>query len=86
MNPKGTEKLSGDDALGEFGTKESGFAGGGPFSCMNCVHMKHVKNQDVVCTHPEVNDDPALEDRDRTGGFVIVDFDDCCRYVRPAED
>lgn len=81
---KGLEKLGNKDAFGEFGTKESGFASGGPFSCLNCVHRKIVSKRDV-CTHPTVNDDPALKDRDRSGGFIVVAFDDCCRYVRPEE-
>ena len=74
------DSLAGDFA--EYGTKASGFADGGPFSCTNCVHMKHTNKSDV-CTHPKVNDDPELKDRDRVSSFVVVDSRDCCRYVRP---
>jgi hypothetical protein len=85
VKPTGLEKLAEGSAFGEFGTKESGFAGGGPFSCMNCAHRRSVKDQ-AVCGHPKVNDDPELKKRNRSGGFVIIGFDDCCRYVRPADE
>lgn len=67
----------------EYGTKASGFAGGGPFSCKNCVHKKAMESQ-RVCVHPKVNADPDLADRKRAGKFLIIDADDCCRYVRPS--
>lgn len=69
----------------EFGTKASGFAEGGPFSCMNCVHMQHVNNEDV-CVHPTVKSDPDLAHLLTPEGNIKVDYDDCCRFVRPAED
>ena len=67
---------------GEIGTKASGFADNGPYSCMSCIHKKHVKNTDV-CTHPTVNADPELEGNPREGDFLVVGYDECCRFVRP---
>jgi len=84
VKPTGLENLATGSGFGEFGTKASGFAGGGPFSCSMCAHKRNVK-QESVCAHPKVNEDPDLKDRDRAGGFVIVGFDDCCRFVRPQE-
>lgn len=83
QEPEGLEQLGGE--FGEIGTKASGFADSGPYHCMNCVWKKHVNETDV-CTHPVVNADPELKDRQRTGDFLIVDWDDCCRYVRPPSD
>ena len=76
------------NGIEELGTKASGFAGGGPFSCMNCVHRTpHSKNaagEEVdSCKHPTVMDDPELQDRKLPDGTIEVDNDDCCRFVRP---
>lgn len=69
----------------EYGTKASGFATDGPFSCKNCVHKMSTRGV-AICTHPKVNDDPQLRQRARgQNGYVIVDADDCCRYVRPTK-
>lgn len=80
--PKGTEALASKKELGEYGTATSGFAEGGPFSCLNCVHMKHTEEEDV-CTHPSVMADPDLADKKTEEGYITVDWDDCCRFVRP---
>jgi hypothetical protein len=82
---KGLQQLASKKPTGEIGTKASGFSEGGPFSCNNCVHMTHKNNVDV-CSHPKVNSDPELKDEPREGGLIMVDFDDCCRYVRPPEE
>ncbi len=76
------------DQIEELGTKMSGFAGGGPFSCMDCIHRTpHSKNAEGVevdsCKHPAVMDDPELQDRKLPDGTIEVDSDDCCRFVRP---
>src|SRR5208337_1984655 len=70
------------EGQGEIGTKASGFAEGGPYSCNNCVWMIHEDNEDV-CSHPVVNADPELAQLKNDMGHVRVDFDDCCRFVRP---
>jgi len=75
---------------GEIGTKASGFSGGGPFSCMDCVHRSpHSKRKDGSiadsCKHPKVMSDPELADDKLPDGTIEVDADDCCRYVRPHE-
>ena len=80
---KGTGGLGKE--TGEVGTKASGFAEGGPFSCNNCVHMTHVDNEDV-CTHPKVMSDPELKDRQNDKGQIRVDFTECCRFVRPKDE
>src|SRR5271157_3401163 len=59
--------------LGEIGTKATGFAEGGPFSCNNCQWMGHRNNEDV-CTHPKVKADPKLKDRRNEAGEPRVDF------------
>jgi GNAT superfamily N-acetyltransferase len=71
-----------------LGTKMSGFAGGGPFSCMDCIHRTpHSKNAagEMVdsCKHPTVMADPELADRKLPDGTIEVDNDDCCTFVRP---
>jgi len=74
---------------GEIGTKATGFAEGGPFTCMNCVWKDHSTDDGEVvdvCTHPKVNADPALQNRKNEAGLVIIDADDCCRYVRPPKE
>jgi hypothetical protein len=74
----------------ELGTKMSGFTGGGPFSCMDCVHRtphsKNAKGEEVdSCKHPDVMADPELADRKLPDGTIEVDADDCCRFVRPTK-
>jgi len=76
------------DQIEEFGTKMSGYAGGGPFSCMDCVHRtphsKDANGEEVdSCKHPTVMADPELESRKLPDGKIRVDNDDCCRFVRP---
>ncbi len=78
------------DGIEELGTKASGFAGGGPFSCMDCVHRTpHSKNaagEEVdSCKHPTVMGDPELASRKLPDSTIEVDNDDCCRFVRPTE-
>lgn len=70
---------------GPIGTKATGFAEGGPFSCNNCVWMDHENNEDI-CSHPKVNADPELLHLKNKAGHVRVDFDDCCALVRPPEE
>ena len=75
--------------LGEIGTKDTGFAEGGPFTCMNCVHRSHYGEGDEAvdsCHHPKVMADPKLKDRKLPDGSIEVDADDCCRYVRPPKE
>src|SRR5208283_2282228 len=74
----------------ELGTKMSGFTGGGPFSCMDCVHRtphsKNAKGEEVdSCKHPDVMADPELADRKLPDGTIEVDANDCCRFVRPTK-
>jgi hypothetical protein len=76
--------------IAELGTKMSGFTGGGPFSCMDCVHRtphsKNAKGEEVdSCKHPDVMADPELADRKLPDGTIEVDADDCCRFVRPTK-
>jgi len=76
--------------VAELGTKMSGFTGGGPFSCMDCVHRtphsKNAKGEEVdSCKHPDVMADPELADRKLPDGTIEVDADDCCRFVRPTK-
>jgi len=77
-----------DVKLEDIGTKASGFAEGGPFSCMDCVHRtphsKDAGGEEVdSCKHPEVMADPELKDRLLPDGTIKVGYDDCCNYVRP---
>jgi hypothetical protein len=79
-----------DVKLEDIGTKMSGFSGGGPFSCMDCVHRTpHSKDakgeQQDSCKHPKVMADPELGDRKLPDGTIRVGYDDCCNYVRPHE-
>ena len=72
----------------ELGTQASGFSGGGPFTCMNCVwrtpHSTDEGGKEVdSCRHPKIVADPDLEDRKLPDGTIKVDYDDCCRFVRP---
>ncbi len=72
--------------LGEIGTKDTGFAEGGPFTCMNCVWRSHYGEGDEAvdsCHHPKVTADSALEDRKLPDGSIKVGHDECCRFVRP---
>lgn len=75
----------------ELGTQASGFSGGGPFTCMNCVwrtpHSTDENGEEVdSCRHPKVMADPELEDRKLPDGTIKVDYDDCCRFVRPPKE
>ena len=90
MAIKGTEKLAGKDNDAELGTEASGFASGGPFSCMDCLHrtphsFDSSGNLVDSCSHPLVIGDDELTDKKLPDGTVEVDADDCCRYVRPKE-
>lgn len=77
-----------NNAQGEMGTAVSGFSGGGPFTCMSCVHRtphSNDKDGNLVdsCSHPVVMSDPELVDKKLPDGTIEIDFDDCCRFVRP---
>lgn len=74
--------------LAEYGTKDSGFAGGGPFSCMDCIHRTPhtaLSETEVVdtCSHPDVMDDVELQDRKMPDGTIRIFYGECCGYVRP---
>lgn len=73
--------------LGPIGTKATGFADGGSFSCMNCIHRTpHSKeNGEIIdsCKHPLVMADPELKDRKLPDGTIRVGWDECCAFVRP---
>ncbi len=76
------------DNTEDIGTKQSGFAEGGPFSCMDCVHRtphsKDAKGEEVdSCKHPKVCSDPELKDRLLPDGMIRVGYDDCCNFVQP---
>jgi hypothetical protein len=79
-----TDKSSRSEA--EVGTKATGFDSCGPYTCMDCVWKDHsTDGKEVVdvCTHPKVNADPELKSKKNKAGLVMIDQDDCCRFVRP---
>ena len=52
----------------------------GPFNCGNCVHMNHQKG---VCLHPVME---VASKQPKSGGYPIVDRDDCCQFQRRKGD
>lgn len=54
--------------------------GRGEFNCGNCVHMDHAKG---VCEHPVMK---VAHKGEKSGGFPIVDRDDCCQFQRRKGD
>jgi len=87
---EGEKKQGGD--LGPTGTKSTGFSGGGPATCMDCVHRtphstnaagEHVDS----CSHPKVMADPDIPaDKKNPDGTVTVDHDDWCWFARKGEE
>ena len=73
------------------GTELTGFCGGGPATCMNCLHRtphsKDASGEEVdSCNHSMVKRDPGIEaDRKLPDGTVKVDADDWCEFFRAPE-
>lgn len=60
------------------GTKLSGYAAGGPYSCGHCRYLV-LRNQ---CGHPVVQADP--ETKKTADGLALVDsVHGCCEFVDP---
>ena len=73
------------------GTELTGFCGGGPATCMNCLHRtphsKDASGEEMdSCNHPLVKRDSGIEtDRKLPDGTVRVDADDWCELFRAPE-
>jgi hypothetical protein len=71
----------------ETGTKESGYADQGPYSCKNCIHK--TASDEPFCIHPKVIGDPDLQNRlvmiDMRPAIKVCLEHGCCTYVRPPE-
>lgn len=70
-------------------TKLAGYAGGGPFSCLNCIHLRGRKDEDIFldedgkgrCDKPVMVMDSEVEKDDK--GYPIVEMNYCCEWVDP---